>query len=282
MYLLQVSFLRHKIDILMKQYRIYLENIEHHDCEISEKKYYQLFIYNLVYISSMLEKDYDKASESKYLFHKINVDMNTTNLNDYIQDMFPIYSRHLLKELLEEESFTNYYEKEDLEFIIKNDIFVDSEELVDKLTDEYLKEEEYNKNEHTINEIHEEDVLKVVEEIKNNSINFKLAYKASFVLSLDNKALFFHKIHKNEIEFAGQVYTLNGEFVKNIPFPTKIDYEFTSNDMSIFHGSFSQKDKDVVKIIFQGNNIRHGYYTIETRYNLKEERYIDIKEIKIH
>lgn len=52
--------------------------------------------------------------------------------------------------------------------------------------------------------------------------------------------------------------------------------------MSIFHGSFSQKDKDVVKIIFQGNNIRHGYYTIETRYNLKEEGYIDIKEIKIH
>ena len=71
-------------------------------------------------------------------------------------------------------------------------------------------------------------------------------------------------------------------FKKNIPFPDFEEYEFSSNDMSVFHGGILDENNNILEFIFQGNNIKHGYYTIETKYDLKLNKYLKYEQIKIH
>ena len=89
-------------------------------------------------------------------------------------------------------------------------------------------------------------------------------------------------MHKNEVSFAAQIFTVDAIFKQDIPFPIFEEYEFASNDMSVFHGRLSQNNKNHLKFIFQGNNIKHGYYTIETKYDLELNKYLEYEKIKIH
>lgn len=136
---IQLIFLKRKYSELINKKDTFIEVLKKFTSNKDEIKYYKCFIHNLIYVSTMLEKKYDIASESKYLFHKINVNLDIRKVSTSIMDVFPIYSSYLLKELLFEKPFINFYSVEELKYVANCDIFVNSEELVNRITDEYIK-----------------------------------------------------------------------------------------------------------------------------------------------
>lgn len=136
---IQLIFLKKKFVDLIQKKDIFLESIDKYLCNKNEKKYYKCFIYNLAYLSAMLEKNYDESSENKYLFHTENVSLDTREIDESVMKIFPIYEGPIIENL-----FKDSYTKEELTYVIDNHIFINSEELVDVLATEYLKIPEEN------------------------------------------------------------------------------------------------------------------------------------------
>ena len=288
-YKLYISFLEQEHEEVCLIYKNTIKSlIDSKVGNSDEKRYQKLFIYNISYLSYQFLDNIEKANEMKINFHEINYDLNMNNVKEYLQNRYPIYNGKLLENLFKEDGYYDIYPREKLEYILKNDIFhIDGKVIEGKDCLVVLTKKD---NEKSIKEdSKEKDLVQIIRNIEDNIIQIKdkklkfhVPYKIAQASTSNDNILLIHRMHKNEVSFAAQIFTVDAIFKQDIPFPIFEEYEFASNDMSVFHGRLSQNNKNHLKFIFQGNNIRHGYYTIETKYDLELNKYLEYEKIKIH
>ncbi|NRA00167.1 MAG: hypothetical protein HRU01_27075 [Myxococcales bacterium] len=291
----ELSLLNKHILFLTRDYTHILEDINHviilieksKVSDANEKIYLKVFIYNLLYLSYRLEDRLEEAYSIRNKVHDILVErnINYVNIKPHIEKKYPIYAGYILKNLFKDNEYNKIYSYEKLEIILDDDIFdIDGKEIEDKdsLTI-------FNKEKSIKKDDKEKEFVRIIRQIENNTIEinnkkikFEVTYKIIQASTSRENILLIHKIHKSEIDFAGQIFTHNAIFKNNIPFPDFEENEFSSNDMSVFYSGFSDQNNNILEFIFQGNNIRHGYYTVETKYDLTSNKYLEHNKIKIY
>ena len=293
--ILDLNLLEYQLHFILKNYSKLLikeklieiiDGMKNHS--LDQKRYQKLFIYNISYLSYQFLDNIEKANEMKINFHEINYDLNMNNVKEYLQNRYTIYNGKLLENLFKEDGYYDIYPREKLEYILKNDIFhIDGKVIEGKDCLVVLTKKDNKKS--IKEDSKEKDLVQIIRNIEDNIIQIKdkklkfhVPYKIAQASTSNDNILLIHRMHKNEVSFAAQIFTVDAIFKQDIPFPIFEEYEFASNDMSVFHGRLSQNNKNHLKFIFQGNNIKHGYYTIETKYDLELNKYLEYEKIKIH